>query len=485
MEVKNPYLDREKVLIGAEWRSAESGRWLSVVNPATLEPLGRIPDMGSLETTDAVEQADRAWGAWKQVSAKERGRLLLNWRNLILDHRDTLAELITLEAGKPLAESKGEILYGTEFLQWFAEEARRIEGNIIESDLPNTNVLVYKEPVGVVGAITPWNFPVAMITRKVAPALAAGCTCIIKPSELTPFSAIALVELAQQAGFPAGVINLVTGGAVEIGKVLTKDSRVRKISFTGSTRVGRILARDSAEQIKKLSLELGGNAPFIVFPDANLESAVQGILKSKFRNSGQTCVCPNRFYFHQSIHDELVERLREEISALPVGNGLEPSTKVGPLINAAAVEKVRRHVDDALERGAELRCGGRPEKLGENFFQPTLLTEVPADALVNQEETFGPLVAAQKFRGEEELWGLVNSVEVGLASYVYTRDLSRAIRASRKIEAGIVGLNESAISQAPAPFGGIKQSGLGREGSRYGLEDYLEIKYVCLGGLSL
>jgi len=440
-----------------------------------------VPKLGAAETRRAVEAAERALPAWRALTAKARAQKLRRWFELMLEHQDDLARLMTLEQGKPLAEAKGEIAYAASFLEWFAEEAKRVYGDTIPGHQSDKRLIVLKQPIGVCAAITPWNFPSAMITRKAGPALAAGCTMVLKPASQTPFSALALAELAERAGIPAGVLNVVTGSAGEVGGELTSNPVVRKLSFTGSTEIGRQLMAECARDIKKVSLELGGNAPFIVFDDADLDAAVEGALISKYRNNGQTCVCANRLYVQEGVYDAFAAKLKAAVERLRIGNGLEAGVTTGPLIDARAVAKVREHIDDALAKGATLLAGGRPHALGGTFFEPTILTEVPRDAAVAREETFGPLAPLFRFRDEAEVIELANDTEYGLASYFYARDLSRVFRVAEALEYGMVGVNTGLISNEVAPFGGIKASGLGREGSKYGIEDYLEIKYLCLG----
>lgn len=466
------------------------GQWLSggatypVINPATGETLAQVPRGGAEETQAAIAAAERALPAWRGKLAKERAQILRRWSELMLEQRDALAALLSREQGKPLAEAKGEVAYAASFLEWFAEEGRRVYGDIIPTPKADARVLVTKEPIGVVAAITPWNFPLAMVTRKVGPALAAGCTLILKPSEETPLSAFALALLAEQAGVPAGVFNIVSGDAPAIGGALQASTVVRKLSFTGSTRTGKLLMRQAADTLKKVSLELGGNAPFIVFDDADLDAAVRGAMASKFRNTGQTCVCVNRFYIQDGVYEAFTRKLAVAVQALRVGDALQGETEQGPLINAAALAKVEQHVGDALEHGARLLCGGRRHALGGTFYEPTVLAEATADMLIASEETFGPVAACLRFQDEAQVLRLANDTPYGLSAYFYSRDIGRVWRMAEGLEAGIVGVNEGIISTEVAPFGGIKESGMGREGSKYGLEDYLEIKYVLMGGLN-
>lgn len=477
-------LFREQAFIAGVWRNAHSGQQRQAVyNPATGALLGHVPELGGAEALEAITAADAALPAWRGRTAGQRAAVLKRWHALLVEHCEALAALLVAEQGKPLAEARGEILYAASFVEWFAEEARRVYGDIIPSHKPGARILVTKAPVGVVAAITPWNFPAAMVTRKVAPALAAGCTCILKPAPDTPFTALALAALAEQAGVPAGVLNVITGDAVAIGAELTGSAVVRKLSFTGSTAVGKHLMALCAPTLKKLSLELGGNAPFIVFDDADLEAAVEGALHAKFRNAGQTCVCVNRFLIQRGIHDRFVARLAERMEELVVGEGTQPGVTQGPLINQAALSKVEQHIADALERGATLVRGGERHPLGQGFFQPTLLTGVTRAMRVAGEETFGPVAAVFTFDDEAQALAMANDTDSGLAAYCYTRDLGRAFRLSEGLEYAMVGINEGLISTEVAPFGGIKASGLGREGSRYGIEDYLEVRYTLMGGL--
>ncbi|WJM95739.1 NAD-dependent succinate-semialdehyde dehydrogenase [Pseudomonas defluvii] len=476
-------LFRQQAFINGQWLDAPDGAYQQIFNPANGEKIGQVPNLGADHARLAIASANAARPSWRSLTAKERSTLLKRWHSLMLEHADALAEILTLEQGKPLAEAKGEILYAASFIEWFAEEAKRIYGDTIPSHKADARIVVSKEPIGVVAAITPWNFPAAMITRKAGPALAAGCTCIVKPAPETPFSALAMAALAEQAGIPPGVFNVITGDAVAIGAELTGSPVVRKLSFTGSTGIGKLLMAQCAPTLKKVSLELGGNAPFIVFDDADLERAVEGALVAKFRNAGQTCVCVNRFLVQDGIHDAFVARLAERVAALKVGDGFEPDVQQGPLINERAVAKVEEHVQDALALGAQRVCGGARHALGHGFFQPTVLAGLTREMKVAQEETFGPLAAVFRFDTEVEAIARANDTEFGLAAYCYTRDLGRAWRMSEALEYGMVGINEGLISTEVAPFGGVKASGLGREGSKYGIEDYLEIKYTLMGGL--
>ncbi|MBO2928628.1 NAD-dependent succinate-semialdehyde dehydrogenase [Metapseudomonas otitidis] len=476
-------LFRQQAYIDGQWLDAADGARQDIFNPATGSCIGQVPNLGAAEARQAIEAAERAWPAWRALTAKERSARLKRWHALMIEHTETLAQILTLEQGKPLAEARGEIVYAASFIEWFAEEAKRIYGDTIPSHKGDARIVVTKEPIGVVAAITPWNFPAAMITRKAGPALAAGCPCIVKPAPETPFSALALAALAEQAGIPAGVFSVITGDAVAIGGELTASPAVRKLSFTGSTAIGKLLMAQCAPTLKKVSLELGGNAPFIVFDDADLERAVEGALVAKFRNAGQTCVCVNRFLVQDGIHDAFVARLAERVAQLKVGSGFDEGVTQGPLINERAVAKVEDHVRDALAQGARLLCGGERHPLGHGFYPPTVLAEVNTGMKVAREETFGPLAAVFRFQDEAEAVRLANDTEFGLAAYCYTRDLGRAWRMSEALEYGMVGINEGLISTEVAPFGGIKASGLGREGSHYGIEDYLEIKYTLMGGL--
>ncbi|KVM72770.1 MULTISPECIES: NAD-dependent succinate-semialdehyde dehydrogenase [Burkholderia] len=470
--------------IGGEWHEPRGGEaTYAVLNPATGETVAEVARGGAAETRHAIAAAERAWPAWRALTAKERGARVKRWGELMLEHRDALAELLTREQGKPLAEARGEVGYAASFLEWFGEEAKRMYGDVIPSPKPNSRIVVTKEPVGVVAAITPWNFPLAMITRKAGPALAAGCTMVLKPSEETPLSAFALAVLAERAGIPAGVFNIVSGDAVAIGGALTESPVVRKLSFTGSTRVGKLLARQSADTLKKLSLELGGNAPFIVFDDADLDAAVEGAIASKFRNTGQTCVCVNRFLVQDGVYEAFTGKLAEAVRKLRVGNALAGEVDQGPLINAAALDKVERHVADATGHGARVLTGGRRHALGGTFYEPTVLAEVAADALIAGEETFGPVAACFRFSTEEQAIAAANDTPFGLSAYFYTRDLGRAWRVAGALESGMVGVNDGIISTEVAPFGGVKQSGLGREGSKYGIDEYVELKYTLMAGL--
>jgi len=481
--LNDPDLFRQKCFIGGTWISADNGATFNVTNPANNNNIGNVPAMGATETARAVASANVAWPAWRERPAKERAALLRRYYELLLTHIDDLARIMTVEQGKPLAESRGEVLYAASFIEWFAEEAKRTYGEVIPSPTSDKRLLVIKQPVGVCAAITPWNFPAAMITRKIAPALAAGCTVVIKPAEQTPFSALALGVLAQRAGFPDGVINVITGDPVAIGGELTSNATVRKLSFTGSTEVGRLLMAQSAQGVKKLSLELGGNAPFIIFNDANLDAAVEGAIAAKFRNTGQTCVCANRILVQDGVYEVFAEKLKNAVLQLKVGSGLDDAITQGPLIDDAALDKVKAHIEDALSQGAHLLCGGQSHSLGGTFFEPTLLTNVSSNMLVAHEETFGPVAPLFRFHTEEQALAMANDTEFGLAAYFYSQDISRVWKVAERLEYGMVGINTGLISSEVAPFGGIKASGLGREGSRYGIEEYLEVKYLCMGGL--
>lgn len=481
MQLNDPTLFRQQAMINGRWRDASGKETLAVTNPANGQPLGNVPKMGAGETREAIDAAARALPAWRALTAKERSSILRRWFELMMEHQDDLARLMTLEQGKPLAEAKGEISYAASFIEWFAEEGKRIYGDTIPGHQADKRLLVIKQPIGVTAAITPWNFPSAMITRKAGPALAAGCTMVLKPASQTPFSALALAELANRAGIPEGVFNVVTGSASEVGGELTCNPLVRKLSFTGSTEIGRQLMEQCAKDIKKVSLELGGNAPFIVFDDADLDKAVEGALASKFRNAGQTCVCANRLYVQDSVYDRFAEKLQQAVSKLQIGDGLQPNVTIGPLIDEKAIAKVQEHIADALGKGARVVTGGKVHELGGNFFQPTILVDVHGDAKVAKEETFGPLAPLFRFKDEADVIAQANDTEFGLAAYFYARDLGRVFRVGEALEYGIIGINTGLISTEVAPFGGVKSSGLGREGSKYGIEDYLEIKYMCIG----
>jgi succinate-semialdehyde dehydrogenase/glutarate-semialdehyde dehydrogenase len=481
--LKDPSLFKTKAYIAGKWTQSDDETTLEVRNPATGEILGKIPRMGQQETRRAIEAANRAWPEWRKKTAKQRSIILRAWHDLMLENADDLALILTTEQGKPLAEAKGEILYAASFLEWFAEEAKRVYGDTIPTPAADKRIVVTKEPIGVCAAITPWNFPAAMITRKVGPALAAGCPIIVKPAEATPFSALALAVLAERAGVPAGIFSVVTGDPKAIGGEMTSHPIVRKLSFTGSTAIGRLLMAQCAPTVKKVSLELGGNAPFIVFEDADLDAAVAGAIASKYRNSGQTCVCTNRFYVHDKVYDAFAAKLRDAVEQLKVGRGTDDGVTQGPLINEAAVLKVESHIEDALAKGARIVTGGKRHALGHGFFEPTILTDVTPAMKIARDETFGPLAPLFRFSSDEEVIALANDTEFGLASYFYSRDIGRVWRVAEALEYGMVGINTGLISNEVAPFGGVKQSGLGREGSHYGIDDYVVIKYLCVGGV--
>jgi len=483
MKLKDESLLKELCYVDGAWMAADSGATIDVTDPATGEVLGTVPKFLGAETRTAIAAAKRAFPAWAAKTAGERATILRRWNDLMLANADDLALIMTLEQGKPLAESKGEVAYSASFIEWFAEEGKRVYGDVIPSHASDKRIVVLKQPVGVVCAITPWNFPSAMIGRKAGPALAAGCSFVCKPATQTPFSALALGELAQRAGIPPGVFNVITGSAREIGAEMTSSRDVAKLTFTGSTEIGRQLLAQCAPTVKKVSMELGGNAPFIVFDDADLDAAVDGAIASKYRNTGQTCVCANRLYVQAGVYDAFVEKLKIAVGKLKVGPGTEPGVTQGPLIDQAAVAKMKEHIADALAKGGRLVAGGHPHKLGHTFFEPTLIADASQDMLVAKEETFGPLAPVIKFATDDDAIRMANDTEFGLAAYFYARDLKRVWRVAEAIEAGIVGINTGIISTAVAPFGGVKQSGLGREGSKYGIDDYLEIKYLCLGGL--
>jgi succinate-semialdehyde dehydrogenase/glutarate-semialdehyde dehydrogenase len=483
LNLKDASLFRQQCYVDGTWIDATGGATLPVDNPATREVLGTVPKLGVAETRSAIEAAHAAFPVWAARSAKDRAALLRRWHDLMLAHADDLAVLMTAEQGKPLAEARGEVLYAASFIEWFAEEGKRLYGDVIPGHQPDKRIFVLRQPVGVVAAITPWNFPAAMITRKAGPALAAGCTFVCKPATQTPYSALAMAELAHRAGIPRGVFNVITGPSTALGGELTANPLVRKLTFTGSTEVGKKLMAQCAGTLKKLSLELGGNAPFIVFDDADLDLAVQGAIASKYRNTGQTCVCANRLLVQDGVYDAFVAKLVDAVRKLRVGNGLEGATEQGPLIDDKAVAKVEEHIADALAKGGQVVLGGRRHALGGTFFEPTVLTRIKPDMLVAREETFGPVAPVFSFKDEAEAIHMANDTEFGLASYFYTRDLARALRVAEKLEYGIVGLNTGLISTEVAPFGGVKESGMGREGSKYGILDYTELKYLCIGGI--
>jgi succinate-semialdehyde dehydrogenase/glutarate-semialdehyde dehydrogenase len=479
--LSHPHLLQTGAFIHGQWLTAPD--LYSVINPSTGETLAQVAKAGANLAAQAVAAASQAYVTWRQTTAKHRAGILRRWADLMMVHQEDLAQLLTAEQGKPLAESRGEVAYAASFLEWFAEEGKRAYGDVIPSHKPDARILVLKEPVGVVAAITPWNFPLAMVTRKLGPALAAGCTVVLKPSEETPLSAHALAVLGQEAGLPAGVINVVSGDAVAIGGAWMASEAVRKVTFTGSTRVGKLLMKQAADTLKKVSLELGGNAPFIVFDDADIDAAVIGAMASKFRNTGQTCVCVNRFFVQEGVYEAFTTKLAEAVRALKVGDGRLPGMTQGPLINPAALAKVQKHVQDALAKGAQALCGAQPDALGGTFYQPTVLVNANPKMEMAHEETFGPVAACYKFSTEEEVIQMANATAFGLSAYFYSRDLARVWHVAEKLEVGIVGVNEGIISTENAPFGGVKESGTGREGSRYGLDDYMELKYVLMGGL--
>ena len=483
LSLNDSELFRQQAYIGGRWCEADNGTSFQVTNPATGEVLAQVPDMGAAETRRAIEAAKAAWPGWRHKTAKERANLLRKWHDLMMANLDDLARLMTAEQGKPLAESKGEIGYAASFIEWFAEEGKRVYGDTIPSPWNDRRLVVVKEPVGVCCAITPWNFPAAMITRKAGPALAAGCTMVAKPAESTPLSAFALAVLAERAGIPAGVFNVLTGDPKAIGGEMTSNPDVRKITFTGSTEVGRLLMRQSAETIKKVSLELGGNAPLIVFDDADLDAAVEGTIISKFRNTGQTCVCANRLYVQDGVYDAFAEKLIAAVKQLKVGNGFEAGVAQGPLIDQAAVEKVEEHISDAVSKGARVLLGGKRHSLGGTFFEPTVLADVTSAMKVAREETFGPVAPLFRFYKDEDAVQFSNDTEFGLASYFYSRDIGRIWRVAEELEYGMVGINTGLISTEVVPFGGMKQSGIGREGSHYGIDEFIEVKYLCFGGV--
>ena len=486
MELYVPDLFRQQAFIDGQWCEAEHGQRTDICNPATGERLGSVPDMAAAETRRAIAAAQAAQPAWRSRTAKERAAVLRRWFELVMQHQEDLARIMTAEQGKPLAEARGEIAYAASFIEWFAEEAKRVYGDLVPGHQADKRILVQKEPVGVTAAITPWNFPAAMITRKAGPALAAGCSMVLKPAPQTPFSALALVHLAEQAGLPAGLLSVVTAGVDNsrlVGAELCASPVVRKLSFTGSTPVGVKLMEQCAPSIKKLSLELGGNAPFIVFEDADLDAAVEGAIISKYRNAGQTCVCANRLYVQDGVYDAFAEKLAAAVRRLEVGDGMHEGVTTGPLINPEAVQKVELHIQDAVNGGATVLAGGKPHALGGLFFEPTILTDVDSSMLIAREETFGPVAPLFRFHDEADVIRQANDTEYGLAAYFYARDLSRVFRVAEALEYGMVGINTGLISTEVAPFGGMKASGLGREGPKYGIDEYLEIKYLCMGGI--
>ncbi len=483
MTLEDKNLFRQQVWINGQWTDSRTGKTLTVNNPADGSTLGNVPSVTDAEVNLAIDAADRALPAWRRLTAKERSETLHRWYRLMMEHQDDLAVILTSEQGKPLAEAKGEIAYAAAFVQWFAEEAKRLYGDTIPAAGSDQRIIVIRQPVGVCAAITPWNFPAAMIARKAAPALAAGCTIVVKPASQTPHTALALAELSDRAGIPAGVFNVITGSAGVIGGEITASPIVRKLSFTGSTEVGRTLMAQCSGTVKKVSLELGGNAPFIVFDDADVDQAVQGAMISKYRNSGQTCVCANRLFIQAGVYAEFSEKLVAAVETLKVGSGLDPDVQQGPLIDAAALAKVSHHIDDAISKGAKLLVGGKPHALGGTFFQPTVLGDVAADMTVATDETFGPVAPLIRFSSEADAIRMANDTPYGLAAYFYARDVGRIVRVSEALEFGMVGVNTGLISTEVAPFGGVKQSGIGREGSRYGIDEYVEMKYICLAGI--
>jgi len=483
MELNNKSLFKEKCFVNGLWTDSQSGKTIEVNNPATMEIVGKVPNFTAEETKSAIDHAEKAFQSWKNTTAKERSIILKKWSDLIIEHVDDLAKIMTIEQGKPLAEAKGEILMGASYIEFYAEEAKRVYGDIIPDPRPGKRIVIIKQPVGVVGAITPWNFPNSMITRKCAAALAVGCTTVVKPASQTPFSALAVAELAKAAGFPNGVFNIITGSAKEIGMELTKNPKIKKISFTGSTEVGKILMEQSASTVKKLSMELGGHAPFIVFEDANIDEAVTGALQSKFRNSGQTCICTNRLFVHEKVYDSFLEKFTNEVKKIKVGNGLNDGIVSGPLIDKSSLDKVIDHVQDAVNTGAKIAVGGEVHSLGGNFYQPTVLSNVSTEAKITFEETFGPVAPLYKFSSDDEVIKMANDTPYGLASYFYSRDIGRIWKVAEALEYGIVSINNGLPTIPEIPFGGVKESGIGREGSRYGLDDYLIIKYISMGGI--
>src|ERR1700758_5581450 len=484
LDLKDMGLFREACYVNGKWVQAAGGGTVAVDNPATGEIIGHVPKLSGAETRHAIEVANEAFKQWSARTAKERANILRKWFDLMMENQEDLARLMTLEQGKPLAESRAEVTYAGAFLEWFGEEAKRVYGDTIPGHQADKRIVVIKQPIGVAACITPWNFPLAMITRKAGPAVAAGCTVVLKPASQTPFSALALAELAERAGVPKGVLNVVTGTATEIGGELTSNPIVRKLSFTGSTETGKVLMAQCASTVKKLSLELGGNAPFIVFDDADLDAAVEGAIISKYRNAGQTCVCANRLFVQAGVYDTFAEKLVTAVKKLKVGNGFEPGVLQGPLIDQAAVEKVEEHIQDAVSHGARILLGGQRHALGQTFFEPTVLAGVTPQMKVAREETFGPLAPLFSFETDEQAIQMANDTEFGLASYFYSRDVGRIWRAAEGLESGMVGINTGLISNEVAPFGGVKQSGLGREGSHYGIDEFVEIKYLCFGGLN-
>jgi succinate-semialdehyde dehydrogenase/glutarate-semialdehyde dehydrogenase len=483
ISLKDPSLFTQQAYVAGEWVDAPDGKTEQVTNPATGEVIGTVPVLGRDAVAHAVDVAEKAQKLWKKRTAKERSAILMKWFDLMMENQDDLGAIMTAEQGKPLAEAKGEIAYASSFLQWFAEEGKRIYGDVIPTFAEGRRVMVLKEPVGVCAAITPWNFPTAMITRKAAPALAVGCAMVVKPAMETPFSALAMAILAERAGLPKGLLSIVTGDAVEVGGEMTQNPKVRKLTFTGSTPVGRLLMRQCADTVKKISLELGGNAPFIVCEDADVDAAVEGAIASKYRNAGQTCVCANRLFVHDAIYDEFAEKYAAKVAELSVGNGFDDGVVIGPLINEKAIEKVEKQVADAVSKGGRILTGGKRHEKGETFFQPTVIADANRDMIVFREETFGPMAPLIRFHSDDEVLEMANDSEFGLASYFYSRDISRIWKMAEGLESGLVGVNVGVMATEVAPFGGFKQSGVGREGSKYGVEDYLEVKYVCIGGV--
>jgi len=483
MNLSDMDLLKQQCYIDGEWLNADDGTTIDVTNPSNGDVLGTIPKMGAGETRRAIEAAGAALPAWSAKTPKDRAAILRRWFDLMMENQEELATIMTAEQGKPLNEARGEIAYGASFIEWFAEEGKRVYGDTIAATSTDKRIVVIKQPIGVVAAITPWNFPNAMITRKCGPALAAGCTVVVKPATMTPFSALALAELGERAGIPKGVLNIVTGSAGAIGGELTANPIVAKLTFTGSTEIGKILMRECADTVKKVSMELGGNAPFIVFDDADLDAAVQGALASKYRNTGQTCVCANRLLVQSSVYDVFAEKLAKAVTAMKVADGFTEGAEQGPLIDMGAVEKVESHINDAVAKGAKILLGGQRHELGSSFFQPTILTDVTSDMICAREETFGPLAPLFRFETEADAVRMANDTEFGLASYFYARDIGRIWRVAEALEYGIVGINEGIVSTEVAPFGGVKESGVGREGSKYGIDDFLEMKYLCMGGI--
>ncbi|MEQ8286161.1 NAD-dependent succinate-semialdehyde dehydrogenase [Thalassospira sp.] len=483
VSLKDPSLFTQQAYVGGEWVDAPDGKTEQVTNPATGDVIGTVPVLGRDAVAHAIAVAEKAQKLWKKRTAKERSIILMKWYDLMMENQDDLGALMTAEQGKPLAEAKGEIAYASSFLQWFAEEGKRVYGDVIPTFAEGRRVMVLKEPVGVCAAITPWNFPTAMITRKAAPALAVGCAMVVKPAMETPFSALAMAVLAERAGLPKGLLSIVTGDAVEIGAEMTQNPTVRKLTFTGSTPVGRLLMRQCADTVKKISLELGGNAPFIVCEDADIDAAVEGAIASKYRNAGQTCVCANRLFIHDKVYDEFAEKYAAKVSGMTVGDGFDEGVVIGPLINEKAVEKVEKQIADAVSKGGRILTGGKRHEKGNSFFQPTVIADANRDMIVFREETFGPMAPLIRFHSDDEVLEMANDSEFGLASYFYSRDISRIWKLAEGLESGLVGVNVGVMATEVAPFGGFKQSGVGREGSKYGIEDYLEVKYVCIGGV--